>query len=207
MIALTLDGPGPTYRGRAFTQATASARAVGLADLVVRTKYTLFAEDAGGLAAAVDLRLPTGHADDLLGAGSAALKLSAIGSLEEGRMSAYLNAGVSVGGLARELSYGGALALAASPHLSIIGEVFGRWIDSPGHIVPVTAPHPTLVGVETIRLTPDASTLSVVTLVPGVKWNFSDTWVLAANVSIPLTSGGLTAPFTPFVGMEYALGR
>ena len=32
------------------------------------------------------------------------------------------------------------------------------------------------------------------TLVPGVKWNLTDTWVLAANVSIPLTTGGLTAP-------------
>jgi hypothetical protein len=122
-------------------------------------------------------------------------------------VSAHVNTGVSVGGLARELSYGGALALAASPHVSLIGELFGRWIDSPGHIVPVAAPHPTLVGVETIRLTPDASTLSVITLVPGVKWNFSDTWVLAASVSVPLTTGGLTAPFTPFIGLDYVLGR
>lgn len=208
LIALFLDGSRVnTYRGRTFTQATASAHAVGLADLVVRTKYMLFTEDAAGLAAAVDLRLPTGHADDLLGAGAAALKVSAIGSLEEGRMSAHLNTGVSVGGLARELSYGGALSLAASPHVSIIGELFGRWIDSPGHIVSVTAPHPTLIGVETIRLTPDASTLNVITLVPGVKWNFSDTWVLAASVSVPLTSGGLNSPFTPFIGLDYVLGR
>ena len=89
----------------------------------------------------------------------------------------------------------------------MIGELLGRWIDSPGHIVAISAPHPKLSGVETIRLTPDASSLHVVTLVPGVKWNLAETWVLAANVSIPLTSGGLTAPFTPFVGLDYALGR
>jgi hypothetical protein len=47
----------------------------------------------------------------------------------------------------------------------------------------------------------------MITLVPGVKWNVSDTWVLAANVSLPLTSGGLTSRFTPFVGLDYALGR
>jgi hypothetical protein len=46
MIALRMDGSRVnTYRGRAFTQATARASAVGLADLVVRTKYTLYDED------------------------------------------------------------------------------------------------------------------------------------------------------------------
>jgi hypothetical protein len=207
-VALTLDGTRVnTYRGRTFTQASASAHAVGLADLVVRTKYTLFTEDAAGIAAMVDLRLPTGRQEDLLGAGSAAVKFSAIGSLEEGRMSAHINTGISFGGLAREFTYGGALALAASGHLSVVGELLGRWIDSPGNIVPVTAPNPLLSGVDTIRLMPDASGLHVLTVVPGVKWNLTDTWVLAANVTIPLTTGGLTAPLTPFIGLDYSLGR
>ena len=207
-VSLTLDGSRVnTYRGRTFTQATASAHAVGLADLVVRTKYTLFTEDTTGMAAMVDVRLPTGRAEDLLGAGSAAVKFSAIGSLEEGRLSAHVNTGVSFGGLARELSYGGAVALAASGKVSVIGELLGRWIDSPGNIVPVTAPHPLLSGVETIRLTPDGSSLHELTIVPGLKWNLTETWVLAANVTIPLTNGGLTAPFTPFIGLDYSLGR
>ena len=207
-VSLTLDGSRVnTYRGRTFTQATASAHAVGLSDLVVRTKYTLFTEDTAGMAAMVDLRLPTGREEDLLGAGSAAVKFSAIGSLEEGRLSAHVNTGVSFGGLARELSYGGAVALAASGRVSVIGELLGRWIDSPGNIVPVTAPHPTLSGVETIRLTPDGSSLHLLTIVPGLKWNLTETWVLAANVTIPLTNGGLTAPFTPFIGLDYSLGR
>jgi hypothetical protein len=207
-VALTLDGSRiETYRGRTFTQASASARAIGLADVVVRTKYTLVADQSSGLAAVVDLRLPTGRQEDLLGAGSTSLKIAAIGSVEQGRIAAHANSGISIGGLARELTYGGAVALAASGHLSVIGELLGRWIDSPGHIVPVTAAHPDLTGVETIRLTPDASSLHLLTVVPGVKWNLTDTWVLAANVTIPLTSGGLTAPFTPFVGLDYALGR
>jgi hypothetical protein len=207
-IALTLDGSRVnTYRGRTFTQASASARAVGLADLEVRTKYTVIADQKTGLAALVDLRLPTGRQEDLLGAGSASLKFSAVGSIEQGRVSAHANSGVSIGGLARELSYGGAVTMAASERVSVVGELLGRWIDSPGHIVQVSAPHPSLSGVETIRLTPDASSLHLLTLVPGVKWNLTETWVLAANVSIPLTSGGLTAPFTPFVGLDYALGR
>ena len=208
MVALRLDGSRMnTYRGRAFTQATARATAVGLADLVVRTKYTLYDEDGAGIATAVDVRLPTGRQEDLLGAGSTSLKFSAIGSIERGRTSGHANAGISLGGLAREVSYGGALALAATGRVTVTGELLGRWLDSSGHITRFVAPHPRLTGVQTIRLTPDASTLHIITLVPGVKWNVSDTWVLAANVSVPLTSGGLTSRFTPFVGLDYALGR
>ena len=208
MIALRLDGSRKnTYRGRVFTQATARATAIGLADMVVRTKYTVFDEDGAAVATAVDVRLPTGREEDLLGAGSTSLKFAAIGSLERGRTSAHANAGIRVGGLARELDYGGALAIAATNRVTVSGEVLGRWLDSFGHIARVTAPHPRLVGVETIRLTPDASTLHVLTLVPGLKWNVGDTWVLAANVSVPLTTGGLTSRFTPFVGLDYAFGK
>jgi hypothetical protein len=207
-VALFVEGSRVnTYRGRTFTQASATARAIGLADLVVRTKYTVFSEGASGIAATVDVRLPTGREEDLLGAGSTAVKFGAVGSIEQGRVSAHANSGFSIGGLAREFSYGGALEIAAAPRVSVIGELLGRWIDSPAHIVTVSAAHPLLTGVETLRLEPDASRLRLLTAVPGVKWNLTDTWVLAANVSIPLTSAGLTAPITPFIGLDYALGR
>jgi hypothetical protein len=96
---------------------------------------------------------------------------------------------------------------AATGRVSVIGELLGRWLDSPGHIVPVFAPHPRLNGVQTGRLTPDVSTLLIMTVVPGFKWNLTNTWVLAGNVAVPLTRGGLTAPFTPFIGLDYAIGR
>jgi outer membrane putative beta-barrel porin/alpha-amylase len=207
-ISLNIDGSRiNTYRGRTFTQATASGRATGLADMVVRSKYTIFDDEQGAFAAAVDVRLPTGREEDLLGTGSLSVKMSAIGSVEAGRMSAHANVGLTRGGLAGEFSYGAAVAVAASEKLSIVGELLGRWIDSSGQLVSTIAPHPFLSGVETIRLTGDASSLRVLTAVPGIKWNLTDTWVLAANVSIPLTSGGLTAPITPFLGLDYALGR
>jgi hypothetical protein len=208
MVALVVDGSRiNTYRGRTFTQATAHARSVGLADLVLRTKFTPYRENGTALAGAIDLRLPTGRNEDLLGAGSRSVRFSAIGSLEDGRFSSHANAGVTVGGLATEFTYGGALAVAATGRVTVIGEIIGRLIDSAGGIVPVVASHPTLREVETIRLTSDGSRLSMIAVSPGVKWNLSETWVLSANVSIPLTKGGLTAPFTPFVGLDYAIGR
>lgn len=208
MVSLVMDGSRVnTYRGRQFTQASAHARSVGLADLVIRTKFTPYRENGAALAGAVDVRLPTGRNEDLLGAGTRSVKFSAIGSLENGRLSTHANLGVAVGGLADEFSYGVAAAVAASSRVTVIGELMGRLLDTASGIVPVSAPHPTLRGVETIRLTPEGSRLGIVSVVPGVKWNLSETWVLAANVTVPLTKNGLTSPFTPFVGLDYAIGR
>jgi len=208
MVSLRIDGSRiNTYRGRTFTQASGSGTATGFADMVVRTKYTVFNDDTTALAAAVDVRLPTGRQQDLLGAGSTSVKVTAIGSMEEGPLSAHANAGMTRGGLANEFSYGASLAYAATRKVSVGAELLGRWIDSSGHLLSTTAPHPLLSGVDTIRLAGDSSTLRMLTAVPGLKWNLTDTWVLAANVSVPLTSAGLTAPITPFIGIDYALGR
>ncbi len=207
-IRLAIDGTRiDTYRGRQFTQAAASAEATGVADIVARAKYTLYNDDGNGAAAAVDVRLPTGREEDLLGTGSTSVKFSGIGSIDRGPFAAHVNGGVSIGGLATELSYDAAVEVAATPRATIIGELLGRTIDSPGHIVQVSAPNPSIAGVQTVRLVPDTSMLSILTLVPGFKLNLSSTWVLSANVSIPLTTGGLTAPVTPFIGFDYTLGQ
>src|SRR5439155_1083871 len=179
-----------TTRGRAFTQASASATAVGLADMVLRTKYTVFSDHGSGVAAAVDLRLPTGKQENLLGAGSASVRFSGIASAESGRTTVHANGGYTVGGLAREVRYGGAVGIAATNRVTVSGGLLGRRIDGIGRIAPTSAPTPGLVGVETIRLVPDASALDILTAVPGVKWNVTDTWILVGNVSVPLTDAG-----------------
>jgi hypothetical protein len=208
MIALRLDGSRVnTYRGRTFRQATATATAIGLADAVVRAKMNVFSEGGAGLAAAVDVRLPTGREQDLLGSGSTAWKVAGIGSLERGRVSSHANVAFSLGGLAEEFSYGAAVAMAATSRLTVSGEMLGRFIDSAGRITSVAAVHPTLADVQTIRLLPDASRLKTVIVSPGIKWNLTQTWVLLASVGVPLTNDGLTSPLTPFVGLDYALGR
>jgi hypothetical protein len=208
IIALRLDGTRVnTYRGRAFTQASASATAIGLADVAVRSKYMLFHDNGAGLAATVDVRVPTGKRDDLLGAGSTSVRFLGIGSLERGRLSSHVNAGASVGGLAREVSYGGAVDVAATNRVTITSELLGRLIDSPGGIVPVSVTNPNLVGVRTIRLLPDGSRMHTITIVPGAKWNVAQMWVIGGSVAVPVTRAGLTSRLTPFVGLEYALGR
>jgi hypothetical protein len=194
-----------TYRSQTFTQATASATAVGIADITVRGKYLVYEEEGSQLAVAALVRLPTGRAEDLLGAGTTSMKLSAIGSLEGPVVSAHVNAGFSFGGVGREFNYGAATALAAGPKVTISGELIGRWGDAGGDIVTVVATHPRLAGVRTSRLLPGSPRTNLLSAVPGVKWNVGDTWVLIANVAVPLTKAGLTSPITPFVGLDYTV--
>ena len=100
------------------------------------------------------------------------------------------------------------MAASASDRLTLTGELVGRWMDVPGGITTAVAVHPSLRDVRTLRLTPDGSTLGMISVAPGVKWNVSDTWVLVANAAIPLSKGGLTAGFTPFIGFDYtSIGR
>jgi hypothetical protein len=95
--------------------------------------------------------------------------------------------------------------VAAADRLTWTTELLGRILDGQGHLLSVSAPHATLVGVETIRLQPDSSRLYTLTVAPGVKWNLSDTWIVSASVVLPLTHGGLTTRFTPFFGVDYGL--
>src|SRR5262245_38708358 len=205
VVSLVVDGSRVnTYRGRQFTQASAHARAIGLADVIARTKFTVYRQEGSALAGSIELRLPTGASENLLGTGSRSVKVAAIGSVESGPLSSHANAGFTVGGLANELSYSGAVAVAATPRVTVVGELLGRFVIGAGGIEAIAAPHPTLRGVQTIRLTADGGHLNLITVAPGMKWNLSATWVLSANLTVPLTHDGLTARFTPFVGLDYA---
>ncbi len=67
--------------------------ATGLGDLLVRAKYNVFRGSTTAVAAALDLRLPTGESADLLGTGATRTQLFAIASGEYGRISPHVNFG------------------------------------------------------------------------------------------------------------------
>lgn len=208
VIWLRMDGTRiNTYRGQAFTQARVKTRVIGLADMLVRSKVSVFQEDGIGVAAGIDVRLPTGREDDLLGTGKTSVRVSAIGSVDGARTSAHASVGVWLGGLARELTYSAAVGTAPTPRLTFSIEALGRWSDLPGDIIQVAQPHPTLAGVETLRLVPGTSHLQSLMLGPALKWNVTGTWVLVAQAGVPMLKDGLRAPVLPFVGLEYAVTR
>ena len=196
-----------TYRGTSSLLARATAETFGLADIAVRSKYRFTPNGNTHAAAAVELRLPTGRDEDLLGAGDLALRVMGIGSAEFGLTSVHGNVTVGAGGLGRELSFSGALAHAATPHLTVVGELVARRAAGTQRIAAVIAPHPRIAGVDTTRLMPTGGDQLSTLVVAGFKWNVAGTWLLHGNLLMPLTDRGLTSRYTPTIALDYSFTR
>lgn len=132
--------------------------ATGLGDVALRAKYNFLHRKGGGLAMALDLRLPTGNEDELLGTGATQAKLSLIYSADYGRFSPHLNLGytysrgnvseavrldpaeeksrAALGGVTLdpdlsvpdEINYTGGFTLALSPRATFTFDAVGRTI-------------------------------------------------------------------------------
>jgi hypothetical protein len=209
LVRLSIDGSRlNNYRGQTALQARARADSVGFADIALRTKIRLTpAGSAGALAAGVEARLPTGREEDLMGTGDLALRFIGIASLESGRTGLYGNLALGTGGLGREWSYGGALSVAASERLTLVGEAIMRRLAGIQGITAVVEPHPRIQDVLTTRLVPGGEDETTAFTVAGFKWNVGGTWLLQGHVIIPLSENGLTARITPTIALDYSFGR
>jgi hypothetical protein len=196
-----------TYRGQQFFQATGSASASGLGDVITRLKYNVFRQGASGVTVGADLRLPTGDEDNLLGAGKVSFTPRFIGSVESDLVGFHGEVSYTMHGISKALGYGAAVTMAAAPRFTVVGELYGRRVEGLGRLVSTTVPHPRLTGVDTIRLTGIEETTERIVVVGGFKWNVTGTWLLTANVLRPLTDAGLNASWVPTVAFDYSFGR
>jgi hypothetical protein len=208
IVRLTLRGDRiDTYRGQRFPQASGTATASGIGDAVLRAKVNVLQRGGSGMALAAEARLPTGDEEQLLGAGRASAKPRFLASLERGPMTVDGDVGYSFGGLARTLDYSGALSVAATPRVTVIGEVYGRRLEGFGRLSETTEPHPSLLDVDTIRLTGVADSTNRLVAVVGFKWNVAGNWLISANVARPLTEAGLNAQWVPAITLDYSFGQ
>ena len=208
LVQLSLTGSRVnTYRGLETVQATADATANGFGDVAVRAKYGLVNGHAGGVAVAGELRLPTGREEALLGTGKTAFSALIIGSGEQGALGFHGNFSLGGGGLSNEMTYRGAVCLTASDRLTVVGELVGRRLSDVGRITAVRAPHPTIIGVDTIRLVTEDTSLSTAAAVLGAKWNVAETWILGGHMMLPVTDRGLRSGIVMLVGLDYAFGQ
>jgi hypothetical protein len=204
IVQVSVDGERiDTYRGTAVLQSAANASTIGIADLVLRAKYHFLGEGADGLSGAAELRVPTGSEDNLLGTGSAAIKAMLVGSLERQRLGSHFNVGFVGGGVSNEFDYNLAATFAATNRFTLIGEIVGRRIDTLGGISELSLPHPSIAGVVTTRLVSQEGSVNTAFAVTGFKLNLSSTWLLAANVLLPLTDNGLRPTASPMFALEY----
>ena len=193
-----------TYRGFTVVQARAVATATGLADVALRAKAQVAGERVSGVAIGFEARLPTGDPANLSGAGRLGVKGSLIGSLGRGPFDLHVNGALASGGLSREASAGVAVALAATPRLTVSAETLVRRVKELGEIAEVAARHPLISGVDTIRLVPTGNNATPVAGVAGVRWNPVRTWLVSAYVVWAATDRGLAARPVPAVSIDYS---
>jgi hypothetical protein len=204
-VAVSMNGRRvDTYRGTELVQAMASASASGPGDFLIRGKYNVLRSTGSGLAIGGEARLPTGNEQNLLGTGEASIKPRLIASLERDRVAIHGDIGYTIGGLSDELVYGGAITVLGTSRLTLVGEITGRRLASAGRLTETTEAHPTLAGVDTIRLTGVPRATERVAGGVGFKWNIAATLLLSANVVRPLTSAGLNAQWISTFALDYS---
>ena len=205
IVELTINGNRNTlYRGQAILQASGEGTAQGVGDVAIRGKYMLYSGGPTAVAAGAEVRLPSGDESNLLGTGTAAFRFTGIVSYEPGSFGLHGNAGIVRGGVSDEETFAGAGSYAVNPRVTVSGELFVRRVAELREIGFLRQPHPTIAGVDTIRLSAigDSGT-TIANAMAGIKWNVGTTLVIGGHVAIPLRSRGLTAPFIPTVALEF----
>lgn len=126
-----------------------SGSATGIGDIVLRSKYNFWNKGDIGMAAGLDLRLPTGKEEDLLGLGTTQAKLLFIvSSGGESKFSPHFNFGYTISGKGNtdveflfeplgasdEVNYAGGVEFIAHPRLTIVWDYLGRTLIDAGKI-------------------------------------------------------------------------
>jgi hypothetical protein len=196
-----------TYRGQRSVQAAATGSSSGIGDVVLRAKYNAYRGTVLGIAAGVEAHLATGRVEDLVGTGVTRVQPLVIISGDGGRISAHGQVGPVVGEDNWELAYGAGLNLTATDRLTLGAEVIGRRTPSAARLTQAIEPHPTLVGIDTIRLSTTREATDRAVAVLGAKWNIAGAWLFGAHVQRSITSIGLSAGWAPVATLDYSFGR
>jgi hypothetical protein len=199
-------------KSQAFS-ATGSASGVG--DIVLLAKYNLMQQQGNGLAVGVDITLPTGDADNMLGTGATLTKVALIGS-RGGRLSPHVNLGFTAAsggtGISNQVNYIGGVEYAVNPKTTLVGDFVGRTLTDSTRFNAISFPHAYRDGSDTAPLqvaqlptiAADSGSLSTALGAVGVKFNPTGSLLISAHVLLPMNNAGLKSRPAPVVGFEYA---
>jgi hypothetical protein len=196
-----------------------SGDATGIGDIVVRGKLGLHRGDSVNLAAGVDLRLPTGKEEDLLGSGATQAKfyLIASGGAKK-RFSPHANVGYTYTGdsdlfgtLPDEFDYTVGFDAAPSSRFTFMADLVGRMLLDADRLRTITRSfqYRTFDGP---RQTVDrrglalesGQTLNLMLGSAGIKFNPGGRLLFSANVLFSLSqNNGLQDKVTPVFSLDY----
>jgi hypothetical protein len=189
--------------------------------VALRGKIRLYEQRQGGVALGVDLRLPTGDPEAMLGAGVTRTLVSGIWSGTLGPVVPHASFGYEFwsdpfrafdplqqapidAGKNGTLLQGG-VEWAATNRLTVNGEFMQRTIRNGARLTYKAVPLPanpfglTSASVASI----DPRGLDRASVAGGIKWNIAGTALLTANVLIPVTDAGLVDHLTPVFGLDW----
>jgi hypothetical protein len=217
MVTLRIDGTHVI----ADQTAEGGASASGLGDVAVRGKIRLHERGQGGVALGVDLRLPTGDPEAMLGAGVTRTLVSGIWSTTVGALAPHASVGFEywsnpfrafdalqqapVDAGRHGSVYQAGVEWAATDRLTVNGELMGRTIRNGGRLTYRDLPmagNPfglTSASVATV----DPAGQRRLSVAGGIKWNLAGTALITANLLIPVTDAGLVDHLTPVIGLDW----
>jgi hypothetical protein len=215
----------PIY-GRSSSAENISGSSWGVGDVVVRAKTSLFS--AGGVdgAADVDLRLPTGDTEKLMGTGKLQAKAMFIAASTIGRVTPHINAGYTFGGSgltfgpdilyqetisepelltaepSQEINYTVGVDAAVNRVITVAGDVIGRALRNSAKITFID--HGTTSPDRLTYFHAEPATLNLLLGAVGFKANVAGMWLLTGTVLFPLIDSGIKPGVTPVIGFERA---
>jgi len=210
-IGTTVNGVDPQV---VVTNAR-SGSAQGIGDIVARTKFHFLKRGGGGLAAAVDVRLPTGDETNLLGVAGAQTKMYLIASAAANKLSPHVNVGYTVSGSSAaasdpdtivvappdEFNYSGGVDVEAGLRATFAFDMIGRTLKDFGTLARV----PSAFGQNLLHFVPQTGRdLNLLLGSTGIKVNPFGNMLITGNMLFPMTSSGLTDNLTWMVGIDYS---
>jgi hypothetical protein len=217
MVRLRIDGTHVI----ADQIATGGASASGIGDVAVRGKVRLHEQGQGGVALGVDLRLPTGDPEAMLGAGVTRTLVSGIWSTTIGALAPHASVGFEywsnpfrafdplqqapVDAGRHGSVYQAGVEWAATDRLTVNGEFMARTIRNGARLtyrdVPMAGNAFGLTSASIASV--DSVGLTRASVAGGVKWNLAGTALITANVLIPVNEAGLVDHLTPIIGVDW----
>lgn len=201
-----------------FASEELSDSASGIGDLVLRTKVKVKSGVNGDVAVGVDLRLPTGDDEELLGLGTTQTKISVILSGPPTKFSPHGNMGYTwstgdspvLGDISNELNYTVGFDAALGQRVSINADLIGRTIFAIDRLHLGEEEHDFRLGnggaaSGDIRpvWTSEQGDLTQVYGATGVKWNVFGNFLLNVSGLFSLGNQGLQDRFTGVIGIDY----
>jgi hypothetical protein len=198
----------------------AEGSASGVGDVVVRGKWNFSSQPGRGMAAALDLRLPTGDEDELLGSGATQARLLLIGSASFGTFSPHVNAGYSFYegegpqgfDLPEEASFSVGFDWGVHPRVTIAADLLWRTLFDAQQLQVDQATHlyrrwdeTAISSTQRPVLTTERDDLNLYSGALGCKVNLWGQVLLTANLLVSLSDDGLQdESFIPLLGLDYS---